>query len=39
MRVNFQVKNIEIVLSPMDGNWGDKFGIKIRKNFLVDGAL
>lgn len=36
MRVNIHVKNM-IVLSPLDENWGDKFGIKIRKNFLVAG--
>lgn len=38
-RVNIHVKNITIVSSPLDENWGDKFGIKIRKNFPVAGAL
>lgn len=39
IRVNIHVKNITMVSSPLDENWGDKFGIKIRKNFLVAGAL
>lgn len=39
IRVNIHVKNITMVSSPLGENWGDKFGIKIRKNFLVAGAL